>query len=114
MDIGDKIKKVRKAAGLTQEEFAKVLHVTGSYISEIEKGKKVPSDTLCDMVCMKFNVSKEFWDKGRGEVQRKQQDITLRLVFQELEDCIKSQPTEAESAIAAGELLKFVRSLRKS
>ena len=50
MTIGEKIKEVRKAHNMTQQELAKKLGVTPSMISQYEKGKRNPKfDTLCDI-----------------------------------------------------------------
>lgn len=43
---GEEIKKIRTSLGLDQKKFAEKLNVTNVYISNIEKGKKFPSDDL--------------------------------------------------------------------
>lgn len=43
---GEEIKKIRTSLGLDQKRFAEKLNVTNVYISNIEKGKKFPSDDL--------------------------------------------------------------------
>jgi transcriptional regulator with XRE-family HTH domain len=40
------IGRIRKATGLSQDEFAKKIGVTKSYISNIESGYKSPSDRI--------------------------------------------------------------------
>ena len=43
MTLGDSIKQARKGKGFTQKELADMVDVSQVYISEIEKGAKVPS-----------------------------------------------------------------------
>ena len=40
MNIGENIKKVRKEQNATQEEFAKKLEISRSYLSDIENNRK--------------------------------------------------------------------------
>ncbi|OHX65126.1 helix-turn-helix domain-containing protein [Flammeovirga pacifica] len=48
MDIqyGERIKKVRKALSITQNEISEVLNVSQSFISAVEKDKKKPTEAL--------------------------------------------------------------------
>ena len=41
MKIKDNIKKIRLEKGMTQDQFAEVLHLDPSVISKIEKGERV-------------------------------------------------------------------------
>ena len=44
--IGLKFKLKRKSLGLTQSEFSRLLRITQGYLSDIESGVKIPSDSL--------------------------------------------------------------------
>ena len=44
--MGDRIRDVRKKRDLTQEQLAEKLDITISYVSEIERGLKLPSFPL--------------------------------------------------------------------
>ena len=44
--IGLKFKLKRKSLGLTQSNFSKALGITQGYLSDVENGVKIPSDTL--------------------------------------------------------------------
>lgn len=44
--IGIKFKSKRESPGLTQSDFAKTLGITQGYLSDLENGVKIPSDTL--------------------------------------------------------------------
>jgi len=47
---GSEIRKMRKAMKLSQIEFADRLHISNTYLSDIENDKKVPSDTLLSLI----------------------------------------------------------------
>ena len=44
--IGLKFKLKRESLGLTQAEFSELLGITQGYLSDLENGVKIPSDTL--------------------------------------------------------------------
>ena len=44
--IGLKFKLKRKSLALTQSEFSKLLGIAQGYLSDVENGVKVPSDSL--------------------------------------------------------------------
>ena len=44
--IGLKFKLKRESLGLTQAEFSELLGITQGYLSDVENGLKIPSDTL--------------------------------------------------------------------
>lgn len=41
--LGNKIQKLRKAFGLTQEELAEKIKISRTYMGHIEQGRKSPS-----------------------------------------------------------------------
>jgi len=46
----DEISKLRKRLGMTQKEFAQKLGVTTRYIAYIERGQRVPSQILTNLL----------------------------------------------------------------
>lgn len=52
--VGNKIKNIRQALGLTQKEFAKALEITPPGLSQIEKGKRNPS--FATLLKLKNNI----------------------------------------------------------
>lgn len=46
MQVGEVIKQLRSAAGLSQQEYAKRLEITASYLSLVETGKREPTVPL--------------------------------------------------------------------
>ncbi|EKD28551.1 MAG: hypothetical protein ACD_79C00279G0002 [uncultured bacterium] len=57
MDIGQKIKVLRKDHNLTQLEFAKKLGKKQPHIASWEGGEKIPSLPILKKIAMLFNVS---------------------------------------------------------
>ena len=55
--IGKRIHQVRLENSLTQDEFAQILEVKRSAISQIENGVIAPSLELLNKICTNFNIS---------------------------------------------------------
>ena len=69
----DRIIKIRNCVGkdhkkMTQEEFAKVLNLSRSFINQIEVGTKNPSDRTIKDICKEFNVNEDWLRTGEGEM----------------------------------------------
>lgn len=64
----DRIKKIRKDAGLTQEKFADRLGLKRNTIATYETGKSEPMDNIIISMCREFNVNEEWLRTGNGEV----------------------------------------------
>ena len=47
---GVEIRAMRKALKLTQKQFGERLSITHSYLSDVERGKKTPSETLVSLI----------------------------------------------------------------
>lgn len=57
MDIGQNIKKARKAAGVTQKELAERLQVYQKDISRWENNELTPSAVYMAKICRELNAS---------------------------------------------------------
>lgn len=68
LGIGIKILEIRKALGLTQEEFSKRLRVNKGTISNLEKDRQNPSEQLIRLICLEFVVSENWLKTGEGEM----------------------------------------------
>lgn len=64
--MNNRIKEIRKGAGLSQEEFGKRLSVTKTSISKIESGINNPSDQTIKLICSEFSVNEEWLRNGVG------------------------------------------------
>lgn len=65
-----RIQKVRKARGLTQEDFGKAIGLTKNFISLVETGGRIPSDRTISDICREFNVNEQWLRTGEGEMFR--------------------------------------------
>lgn len=59
-DMHERIKAVRKSAGLTQEKFGQVLGVKQNTIAGYEMGIREPSNAVITLICKEFNIN-EIW-----------------------------------------------------
>lgn len=58
--MNERIRSVRKNAGLKQAEFADRLGIKASTVTSYETGLRVPSDAIITSICREFRVS-EAW-----------------------------------------------------
>lgn len=75
--MNERIKKLRKALDLTQQEFADRIGVKRNTIATYEIGRNIPLDAVISSICREFNVSEEWLRTGEGEmfVQREPQPL---------------------------------------
>ena len=59
-DIGNKIKKERIEAGLTQQKLANKLNLSKSSIASYENGSRRPSNKVLINISKLFNVSTDY------------------------------------------------------
>ena len=69
-DIINRIKEVRQALDLNQNDFAEVLNLKRNSITQIETGRRNPSDRTIMDICREFNVNEEWLKTGQGEMFR--------------------------------------------
>jgi len=68
MDIGERLKKLRKALNLNQSEFAKKIGMAQNSLSLIETGKNILTQQNINLIGLTFNVSKKWLELGEGEM----------------------------------------------
>ena len=66
--MNNRIKEVRKANNLTQDEYAEKLRISKNYVCLLETGKKAPGDRLISDICREFSVSEAWLRYGEGEM----------------------------------------------
>lgn len=71
MEIARRIKEIRLSRGLTQQAFAKKLGIVQGFLSDVERGKKHPSDTLLIALCHLYEINEEWLFTGAGEISRR-------------------------------------------
>ena len=55
--LGSKIRILRKAAGLTQEQLAEMVDVSVNFIGYIERGQRAPSISTLEQIAQGLDVS---------------------------------------------------------
>ena len=65
--ISDRIKSIRKDAGLTQEKFALRLGLTRNFIAQVETNKNTVSDRTIKDICVEFKINEAWLRTGEGE-----------------------------------------------
>lgn len=66
--MNDRIRELRKALGLTMEEFGEALGVSKSSISNIENGNRDCTNQMFKSICREFSVNGEWLRNGTGEM----------------------------------------------
>lgn len=66
--MNDRIKKVRRALDLTQQEFAARIGSVQNTITGYETGRRVPSNQVISLICKEFHVNEEWLRTGKGEM----------------------------------------------
>lgn len=64
----DRIRELRKALDLTQQEFADKIGVKRNTIANYEIGRNDPVDSVKSLICLKFNVNPMWLDTGKGDM----------------------------------------------
>lgn len=66
--MNKRIKEIRSALTLTQQEFADRLSLKRNTIATYEMGKASPSDRTINDICEKYNVNESWLRTGVGEM----------------------------------------------
>ena len=76
--MNERIKKVRKDAGLNQTEFGEVIGATRAMITSYELGKVIPDAAKRMLICEKFNVNAEWLENG-GDLEPYKASLAAKL-----------------------------------
>lgn len=63
-----RLKAVRKAVGLTQQEFADRLGIKRGAVANYEIGRNDPIDAVISLICREFGVNETWLRTGEGEM----------------------------------------------
>lgn len=63
-----RIKEIRKALNLNQNEFAEKLGLSQSTLAMIEVGKRTFSDKHIKLICVTFNINENWLRTGNGNM----------------------------------------------
>ena len=64
----DRIKKIRRDLGLTQQELANRIGIKRGAIANYEIGRNTPTDSVVSLICREFGISEEWLRYGTGEM----------------------------------------------
>ena len=101
--IGPKFKSKRESLGLTQAEFSELLGITQGYLSDVENGVKIPSDTLLLLFEHIIKSKDEEMYKAKYMMLAEEHMVALQGVLS-----LKDQISSLEQEVPA-----FTRKLRK-
>lgn len=66
--MNERIKKLRKALDMTQQEFADKIGSVQNTITGYESGRRNPSDPVINNICKTFNVNETWLRTGEGKM----------------------------------------------
>jgi len=74
--LKERLKKLRKALGLTQQEFANRIGISRGNVATYETRDGNPGSSVINLICREFNASETWLRTGEGEmfVQRSKDD----------------------------------------
>ncbi|MFP3041348.1 helix-turn-helix transcriptional regulator [Treponema primitia] len=79
--INNRLLEIRKAKGLTQEEFANRIKISRSMIASIEEGRREVKDHLISLVCFTFAANKHWIKTGEGTMFDNPQNERLERII---------------------------------
>ena len=75
--MNERIKELRKALNLTQQEFADRLNIKRGAIANYEVGRNEPIDAVISLICREFNVNEEWLRNGSGEMFQAEEENSI-------------------------------------
>ena len=66
--MDERIKKLRKILGITQQELANRIGIKRNTIATYESGRNEPIDAVISLICREFNVNEHWLRTGEGEM----------------------------------------------
>ena len=82
MILGERIKRVRKALDLTQQEFADRIGMKRNSIAQIEAGRNTSDQTVVS-ICREFNVNETWLRTGKGDIFVKIPNTAIKKLSEE-------------------------------
>lgn len=86
--LNERIKELRKALNLTQQEFADRIHISRGALAVYEIGRNEPIDAVIALICREFDVNEHWLRTGEGEmfIQKSRSDEISAFVGDILRD----------------------------
>ena len=66
--MNERIRLLRKHLGLTADAFGEAIGIVRSAVSNIESGRRQPTNQLITSICREFNVNEGWLRTGEGEM----------------------------------------------
>lgn len=91
--MNERMKKLRKALDITQQEFADKIGIKRNSYANYETGRNVPIDAIIVSICREFNVNETWLRTGEGDmfVEIPEEDMFSRAAA----SCIKDNDKTA-------------------
>lgn len=82
--IKDRLKQLRHALGLKQRDIAEKLKVNVGLVGSWECGRQDVPDYRIDQICTKYNVNRDWLERGEGEMFEPEKEPNAGEVFRDL------------------------------
>ena len=96
MTIGERIRLIRKASGLTQKEFGQKISLVASAICQLENGLTPVTDRVIRDICREYGLNREWLEHGTGEMHDDEQK--KETLAHEFADILMQYPSLYETA----------------
>lgn len=80
-----RIKAIRKAANLTQEEFGARIGIKQNSVALIESGKRNPSSQLILSICREFGINRTWLETGEGDMMDTSVEQSIEMLTRAME-----------------------------
>ena len=115
--MNERIKKMRRELGFTQQRFADELGMKQNTIATYEMGRAIPSDSTIKFICYKFGINETWLRTGEGEMFAPEpafdlSDYVKRHGMTELETEILKAYLELDPAVRENLLQHFKERLK--
>ena len=115
-NTGTRIKALRQALDLTQEQFASQIGLSRNYIAMIEIGQRDPSKRSISDICRVFGVDLIWLRTGAGEMfkpQTREEELAEIFARVQIEDDDKSRLIRAMAQLPDEAFPVFVKYIEK-
>ena len=115
-NIGTRIKALRQALDLTQEQFASQIAFSSTYIAMIEIGQRDPSKRSISDICRVFGVDLIWLRTGAGEMfkpRTREEELAEIFARVQIEDDDKSRLIRAMAQLPDEAFPVFVKYIEK-
>lgn len=82
---GERLFCIRKALGMTQIEFAKIVNSSNGHVSDMEKNRKNITESTIELLKLKCNVNEDWLRTGAGEMFSKTPSGTMEQLKKEFD-----------------------------